>query len=789
MAVRQQLQSLPVGTIVTDKEKDNKYIILEKNYNIGRGRASDGVLLGLYSRKNNSFFFENIVYDSDNALGSSYKNSEIRNSLKNNDVKFEISNRLFERLIPTMIYTGPLENETEPNLIGPDGIFLPSLSELSVTTEYDDGVPIPRLNTTVNLYLDNIVAENILVRYSKGIRVFTSNGTEMPIDTPASMVYFLCADPSINVGKDTGSDEYYLFEGIVISTDELKKQIDIASNLINKYKEVKDLKNALDTLQNAINLANQVIDSASDQVYIDEEIKNMKNAISSFEISILDYEIKQNKKNGNVQSISILISDIEDYKTVLSKDGDLFLPEISNQVKALDALLLTLNEKKNNIINNIEEIFTNAELIAYLNENYETFFNLQNEISDILIINKGVSFLRQELINLINSGQMLVVNYPLIDNAALQSALNLSAEIVNNTKVSNLILQNTINSLSQKITDFKNEKKFEIKDTSDIKIEIGSMGRQPTSKITMINNTNIEPIIHIDNDSIIDVSSPVVDSSILPLGSAKIYTISGIKAGTTNIKFTLNDNSFKTIGSNLNESITIPINVIEKDTVDPTFLDLVTDVSKVSIYQIDSGKIEFENLGDRIENLEDKIEKVEMPLDPSLISILNTTTPEPVINNVQNILIKDSDIVYDEPVKIKTTKPYFVGENNLLVYRNGVFQQEGVKYNELNNSEIIFKKNYLRVGDRLTLINSNIGDSEISKISVDYNENGTLNKILFYKNETLSKEISFIYDKNNNSKIIEQTIQDSIYKIKKIFTYNDKELVTDVNFSIETIGG
>lgn len=776
MAEKQQLGSLPVGSIVIDKENNNKYIILETKYNITADRQADGMLLGLYQRSNGKFIFEDIVYDSDNINGATYRNSEIRNLFTNIDSSLEISDRLAKKLIPTMICVGPQEGETNSTLIGPDKIFLPSSIELGITTIYNDGVEIPTTNTSVNLYIRSLKSNNVLLRYSKGVRNYTADGTEQPIFSPANMVYFLCVDPTIKISKDE-EDNFVLFDDVIKTKVELETKIQEATNLIEQYINVDELENARNNLQTVIDNCTGILNNATEQSEIDDATAVLNTAISNFNKTVVNYNIETLKRQGNIESFNELINDINDYINYINNNFE--IEKINTELDLLNNLILEITTKKNNIENKIDPILDNEMLFNYLQDRYNTFYNIKNQINNILIVDDNSNNLRKQLGDLVKQGQSLLIEYPLIDGTLLKDSLNSAIIILDDNNAANSTLLNITNNLSRQISDFNNQKKFQL-NVDNIRIETGSMGRLPAVKVVLINNTSQEEYITINNNELVTVNSPIILDDIEPLGSAKEYIFTGIKEGSTTATFTIGTETET-------KTITLPIIVIEKNTIDPTYFDLIDDVAKISLFQIEGGKVEYNNLNERLVDLENKVNQVSTTLDPTLINLLNIATPQPVINNIQNIIVKDADIETDVETIINVDKSYLVGQNHLLVYRNGVFQQVGLKYKELNNKQISFVPNYIKAGDRIILISSNIGDVNITKVNVLYNDNTSLNKITFLNKEEIIRTISFIYDTVDEFKMTQQIIEDKLYQITRDFIYNDNNLVSDVNFSIEII--
>lgn len=771
MAIKTQLKDLAVGTIISDKISSTKYIILEAQYKITPGKTSDGVLLGFFSNESNKYF-TNQIFESD-TLGKLYNDSDIKELLNSIAPQFKTSDRLKQYIMPVMIAS----NNNSYDLIGPMTLFLPSLIEFgeipSNPNAIISGVAIDTTNIAVKEYISDLKSAKILMRNSYDLDVYLSDNTTELMNIPQNMSYFLCVDPTLYVGSDENGN-YYLFDNFTNSRNELNNAILSAETIIEKYDENIEFKDSIDFLKTLIDKGKEV-DNTTDQNVINQITQELLDSISLLETQIRIYEADAGRIEQNILAINEIIKMIDDFLLMLTTNGYITNTNIQQEINDIDLLKKELNNKINNLNDKIEEPMNVVDLNNYLDQKYDQYFVLENSINQKIFVNNSLISAITELGVLVQECIILVSKYPLIDKYYIQASIDNANNILASLDPTIIIVQNAIIDLSEKKQQFINSITFNVDIMNPI-LEIGLFGRRPVLNIVLTNNTGIDAIASSSDTSIVKINSPNILTSVIPLGSAKQYSITGISEGNTTITFELNE-------TGINKTITIPVIVSRKDTIDPSYLDLVEDLAKVSIQQIDSGVKDIDGLGNRLELIEQKLFNSSSTLDANLLNILNTTTPTPVMNNIEFVMVKDADIIAGLPTIINLSNRYYLGKQHLMVYRNGVYQQVGVKYKEKTNNSVEFSADYLLPGDRLLFICGNNGMSDISHISVDYTDGGLITKIKFFKEEKIFREIEYIYD--DKPKIIKQIVSDELYKFIKTFIYNSNDLVTDITIEVE----
>lgn len=771
MAIKTQLKDLAVGTIISDKISSTKYIILEAQYKITPGKTSDGVLLGFFSNESNKYF-TNQIFESD-TLGKLYNDSDIKELLNSIAPQFKTSDRLKQYIMPVMIAS----NNNSYDLIGPMTLFLPSLIEFgeipSNPNAIISGVAIDTTNIAVKEYISDLKSARILMRNSYDLDVYLSDNTTELMNIPQNMSYFLCVDPTLYVGSDENGN-YYLFDNFTNSRNELNNAILSAETIIEKYGENIEFKDSIDFLKTLIDKGKEV-DNTTDQNVINQITQELLDSISLLETQIRIYEADAGRIEQNILAINEIIKMIDDFLLMLTTNGYITNTNIQQEINDIDLLKKELNNKINNLNDKIEEPMNVVNLNNYLDQKYDQYFVLENSINQKIFVNNSLISAITELGVLVQECIILVSKYPLIDKYYIQASIDNANNILASLDPTIITVQNAIIDLSEKKQQFINSITFNVDIMNPI-LEIGLFGRRPVLNIVLTNNTGIDAIVSSSDTSIVKINSPNILTSVIPLGSAKQYSITGISEGNTTITFELNE-------TGINKTITIPVIVSRKDTIDPSYLDLVEDLAKVSIQQIDSGVKDIDGLGNRLELIEQKLFNSSSTLDANLLNILNTTTPTPVMNNIEFVMVKDADIVTGLPTIINLSNRYYLGKQHLMVYRNGVYQQVGVKYKEKTNNSVEFSADYLLPGDRLLFICGNNGMSDISHISVDYTDGGLITKIKFFKEEKIFREIEYIYD--DKPKIIKQIVSDELYKFIKTFIYNSSDLVTDITIEVE----
>lgn len=771
MAIKTQLKDLAVGTIISDKISSTKYIILEAQYKITPGKTSDGVLLGFFSNESNKYF-TNQIFESD-TLGKLYNDSDIKELLNSIAPQFKTSDRLKQYIMPVMIAS----NNNSYDLIGPMTLFLPSLIEFgeipSNPNAIISGVAIDTTNIAVKEYINDLKSARILMRNSYDLDVYLSDNTTELMNIPQNMSYFLCVDPTLYVGSDENGN-YYLFDNFTNSRNELNNAILSAETIIEKYGENIEFKDSIDFLKTLIDKGKEV-DNTTDQNVINQITQELLDSISLLETQIRIYEADAGRIEQNILAINEIIKMIDDFLLMLTTNGYITNTNIQQEINDIDLLKKELNNKINNLNDKIEEPMNVVDLNNYLDQKYDQYFVLENSINQKIFVNNSLISAITELGVLVQECIILVSKYPLIDKYYIQASIDNANNILASLDPTIIIVQNAIIDLSEKKQQFINSITFNVDIMNPI-LEIGLFGRRPVLNIVLTNNTGIDAIASSSDTSVVKINSPNILTSVIPLGSAKQYSITGISEGNTTITFELNE-------TGINKTITIPVIVSRKDTIDPSYLDLVEDLAKVSIQQIDSGVKDIDGLGNRLELIEQKLFNSSSTLDANLLNILNTTTPTPIMNNIESIMVKDADIVTGLPTIINLSNRYYLGKQHLMVYRNGVYQQVGIKYKEKTNNSVEFSADYLLPGDRLLFICGNNGMSDISHISVDYTEGGLITKIKFFKEEKIFREIEYIYD--DKPKIIKQIVSDELYKFIKTFIYNSNDLVTDITIEVE----
>lgn len=771
MAIKTQLKNLAVGTIINDKISSTKYIILETQYKITPGKTSDGVLLGFFSNESNKYF-TNQIFESD-TLGKLYNDSDIKELLNSIDPQFKTSDRLKQYIMPVMIAS----NNNSYDLIGPMTLFLPSLIELgeipSNPNAIISGVAIDTTNIAVKEYISSLKSARILMRNSYDLDVYLSDNTTELMNIPQNMSYFLCVDPTLYVGFDENGN-YYLFDNFTNSKNELNNAILSAETIIEKYGENIEFKDSIDFLKTLIDKGKEV-DNTTDQNVINQITQELLDSISLLETQIRIYEADAGRIEQNILAINEIIKMIDDFLLMLTTNGYITNTNIQQEINDINLLKKELNNKINNLNNKIEEPMNVVDLNNYLDQKYDQYFVLENSINQKIFVNSSLISAITELGILVQECIVLVSKYPLIDKYYIQASIDNANNILASLDPTIITVQNAIIDLSKKKQQFINSITFNVDIMNPI-LEIGLFGRRPILNIVLTNNTGIDAVASSGDTNIVKINSPNILTSVTPLGSAKQYSITGISEGNTTITFELNE-------SGINKIITIPVIVSRKDTIDPNYLDLVEDLAKVSIQQIDSGVKDIDGLGSRLELIEQKLFNSSSTLDANLLNILNTTTPTPIMNNIESIIVKDADIVTGLPTIINLSNRYYLGKQHLMVYRNGVYQQVGIKYKEKTNNSVEFSADYLLPGDRLLFICGNNGMSDVSHISVDYTEGGLITKIKFFKEEKIFREIEYIYD--DKPKIIKQIVSDELYKFIKTFIYNSNDLVTDITIEVE----
>lgn len=771
MAIKTQLKDLDVGTIVNDRISSTKYIILETQYKITPGKTSDGVLLGFFSNQSNKYF-PNQIFESD-TLGKLYNESDIKELLNSVAPQFKTSERLKQYIMPVMVAS----NNNSYDLIGPMMLFLPSLIEFGEIPANPDaiisGVAIDTTDTTIKEYIDNLKNARILMRNSYDLNVYLSDNTMELMNIPQNMSYFLCVDPTLYVGSDEDGN-YYLFDNFVNSRTELNNAIASAEVIIEKYNDNIEFKDSINFLKTLVDKGKEV-DDTTDQSIINQITQELLDAISLLETQIRIYEANEGRIEQNVIAIKEIIKMIDDFLLMLTTNGYVTSINIQQEINDLNFLKKELNEKIDNLNNKTEEPMDVVDLNNYLDQKYNQYFTLENSINQKIFVNDSLISAITELGVLVQECVILISKYPLIDKYYLQISIDNANNILASLNPTIVTVQNAIIDLSEKKQEFINSIAFKVDNMNPI-LEIGLFGRRPFLNIILTNNTGIDAIVTSADIDIVKVNSPNVLTSIMPLGSAKQYSITGVSEGNTTITFKLNE-------SGVDKTITVPVIVSKKDTIDPSYLDLVEDLAKVSVQQIDSGVKDIDGLGNRLELIEQKLFNSSSTLDANLLNILNTTTPTPIMNDIEFIMVKDADIISGLPTIINLSNRYYMGKQHLMVYRNGVYQQVGIKYKEKTNNSVEFAADYLLPGDRLLFICGNNGMSDISHVSVEYTNGGLITKIKFFKGNELFREIEYIYD--DKPQIIKQIITDELYKFTKTFIYNDNDLVTDITIEVE----
>lgn len=132
-------------------------------------------------------------------------------------------------------------------------------------------------------------------------------------------------------------------------------------------------------------------------------------------------------------------------------------------------------------------------------------------------------------------------------------------------------------------------------------------------------------------------------------------------------------------------------------------------------------------------------------------------------------------------VHFDLTKPYFVGDNSLQVYVNGVYQISGVSYDEINNRAISMK--YPLMKDDMVVL-------RIATAAYAFADNESLAEMLIQTKQTIDDTLPFLQDIKPRVELIEaeQIVQnDAIMGLDTYFTSEVNAINNRIDTEVETI--
>lgn len=231
---------------------------------------------------------------------------------------------------------------------------------------------------------------------------------------------------------------------------------------------------------------------------------------------------------------------------------------------------------------------------------------------------------------------------------------------------------------------------------------------------------------------------------------------------------------------------------------------------KITVVQIESGKVGVSDLGSRLDGFDTTISNVNSTLvgqisgvqgeidaletvvsnqstetqakidkvNEAVMAMASAPVSTPVFNDVQTYAVQASDVTAGQPVTITipNSKTYKVGKGNMQVLRNGIPQVlANGDYIEKTESSIEYSADVLATGDVITFIIGNPSKLNYSTAVTYYGvgaDEGRIQTVTYTGD--INRVITYTY--NAEGKIATEAIQEDGKTTTKTFTYTGGKL-------------